>query len=176
MYTTLLSLYLQPPPPKHSHPPNLDAALSLLSRHGSRLPALSTISFLPATLPLERLEDYFLGRMRSAASESREIGIIRSLSEIERTRTEKALLVGEEDDDLGLLDAGSDGMEGLGAKGNDVRKGRNRRIVLGEDRMCAACHKRFGRAAIRVWPSGEVLHYGCGEPPSRALGKRVPYF
>lgn len=26
---------------------------------------------------------------------------------------------------------------------------------------CRVCHKRFGASAVRVQPSGEVVHYGC---------------
>lgn len=163
VYTTLLSLYLEPPPPLHLHPPNLEAALSLLSRHGSRLPALSTMSFLPSTLPLEKLEEYFFGRMRSAASESREISIIKALSAVEKAGAEKSLLIGDQDENRDIPDPREPGKIG---------KGRNRRVVLSDDRVCAACHKRFGRAAIRMWPNGEVLHYGCGEPASRPLGTR----
>ncbi|KAJ8129512.1 hypothetical protein O1611_g4119 [Lasiodiplodia mahajangana] len=65
IYHTLLSLYLTPPAP---HGPNLEPALSLLSRHGSRLPATSTLSLIPDTLPVADLASYFRGRIRAANS------------------------------------------------------------------------------------------------------------
>ena len=30
--------------------------------------------------------------------------------------------------------------------------GRNRRVVIGETRVCGVCHKRFGGSAIKVLP------------------------
>lgn len=38
---------------------------------------------------------------------------------------------------------------------------RNRRVLVGEERVCAVCHKRFGGSAIRVYPDDKVTHYGC---------------
>jgi Vam6/Vps39-like protein vacuolar protein sorting-associated protein 39 len=40
-------------------------------------------------------------------------------------------------------------------------KERNRRVVVGEDRLCGVCMKRFGGSAVRVYPDGRVVHYGC---------------
>ena len=44
--------------------------------------------------------------------------------------------------------------------------GRNRRVRIGEEDHCKVCHKRFGASAVRVYPNGEVVHYGC-------VGKRA---
>ena len=44
--------------------------------------------------------------------------------------------------------------------------GRNRRVRIDEDAHCKVCHRRFGASAIRVYPDGEVVHYGC-------VGKRA---
>jgi hypothetical protein len=40
-------------------------------------------------------------------------------------------------------------------------KEKNRRVVVGEDRLCGVCMKRFGGSAVRVYPDGRVVHYGC---------------
>lgn len=141
IYTTLLALYLTPPSPQE---PNLSAALDLVSRHGSRLPALSTLSILPSTLPIKSLESYFQGRMRAANSLARENAIVAALSGVEKTEWESVLMLGAED-----------------SKPSTAAAGRNRRVVLGDNRLCKVCNKRFGRAAVRVWPDGEVAHYGC---------------
>lgn len=130
VYTSLLALYLTPPA---GRPTNLETALDLLSRHGSRLPAQSTLALLPATQPIRSLESYFVGRMRAANSLAREEAIVAALGGVAKAEAEAALL--------------------LGARG--------RRVVVGENRLCSVCHKRFGRAAIRVWPDGDVVHYGC---------------
>lgn len=37
----------------------------------------------------------------------------------------------------------------------------SRRVLVGEERVCAVCHKRFGGSAIRVYPDNTVTHYGC---------------
>lgn len=130
IYTTLLSLYLAPPSPRST---NLDAALDLLSRHGSRLPALSTLSLLPSAQPIQTLESYFLGRMRAANSLAREEAVVAALRGVAKTDAESTLLLGA----------------------------RNRRVVVGENRLCGVCHRRFGRAAIKVRANGDVVHYGC---------------
>ncbi|KAF3352083.1 60S ribosomal protein L6-B [Verticillium dahliae VDG1] len=76
IYHTLLSLYLTPPAP---HKTALEPALDLLSKHGSRLPATSTMSLIPSTLPVSELESYFRGRIRSANSVVNESRIVAGL-------------------------------------------------------------------------------------------------
>lgn len=146
IYTMLLSLYLTPPYP---HKQNLGQAIEVLSLHGSRLPALSTLAALPISLPIKDLESYFQARMRSANSIARENAIMASLTSVEKTAIESDLFLGNE-----LL---------VGTLKTMPAAGRNRRIILGENRLCNVCHKRFGRAAARVFPNGEVLHYGCSD-------------
>jgi Vam6/Vps39-like protein vacuolar protein sorting-associated protein 39 len=43
-----------------------------------------------------------------------------------------------------------------GAKG-----GRNRRVLVQEERVCGVCHKRLGGSVVAVLPDNEVVHYGC---------------
>lgn len=132
IYHTLLSLYLSPPKP---HSPNWDAALELLSRHGARLPASSTLDLMPSDLAVRQLESYFRGRLRAENEAMRLDAITVGLRGVERVRTEAKLLLGEH--------------------------GRGRKVVITEDRHCSVCHKRFGGSAIRVYPDGVVVHYGC---------------
>jgi len=49
----------------------------------------------------------------------------------------------------------------IGRDGRVIPGGLNRRVVIDEDRHCAVCHKRFGGAAIRVYPDNSVVHSGC---------------
>lgn len=151
IYTTLLSLYLSPP---HPHKQNLEQAIEVLSLHGSRLPALSTLAALPISLPIKDLESYFQARMRSANSIARENAVMASLSGVEKTAIEADLLLG---DDIRS-----------GAIKTSTTSGRNRRVILGENRLCNVCNKRFGRAAARFFLDGEVLHYGCSDRRHRA--------
>lgn len=155
IYHTLLTLYLTPPAPyssdKSLQVPLLGAALSLLSHHGARLPASQTLSLLPESLPLEKLYRYFEARLRAATTAANEERIVAKLRYVERTRV----------DDLVVREKG-------------------RRALIGEERVCSVCGKRFGGAAIRVMPrragapsdGGEVVHYGCfgkGEPRRASL-------
>ncbi|KAI1343626.1 SPX domain-containing protein [Xylariaceae sp. FL0016] len=138
IYHTLLSLYMAPPPPQK---PNLDPALSLLSRHGSRLPAASTLSLIPDTLPVSGLADYFRGRIRQANSVVAETRIVEALRKTQLVDSQALLLLG-------------DGMPG-------GQGGRNRRAVIGEERVCGVCHKRLGNSVVAVLPDNSVLHYAC---------------
>ncbi|KAF2404908.1 hypothetical protein EJ06DRAFT_468444 [Trichodelitschia bisporula] len=130
IYHTLLSLYLTPPPP---HKPNWPPALDLLSKHGARLPASSTLDIIPAQLPVKELESYFRGRMRSANSMMNEERIEARLRGVEKVAVDAQLLLGE----------------------------RARKAIVREDMLCSVCHKRFGQSAIRVYPDSTAVHYGC---------------
>jgi hypothetical protein len=130
IYHTLLSLYLTPPQPYEA---NWAPALDLLSKHGARLPASSTLEIIPPTLPVKELESYFRGRIRNANTSLREELITAKLRGVEKVALEVELLL-------------------------DVR---NRHVTVGEDRLCGICHKRFGGSAVRVYPDGGVVHYGC---------------
>ncbi|KAI0394617.1 AvaB protein [Xylariaceae sp. FL0594] len=153
IYHTLLSLYLTPPPP---HKPNLEPALALLSRHGSRLPATSTLSLIPDTLPVAQLESYFRGRMRAANSVIAESRIVESLRKTQLVNTQALLLLG-------------DGLPG-------GQGGRSRRVVISEERVCGVCHKRLGNSVVAVQPDNSVVHYGClgkGRSASHGRSERI---
>lgn len=147
IYHTLLSLYLTPPTP---HEPNWPPAMALLSRHGSRLPASSTLNIIPSKLPVADLESYFQGRIRAANSILNEARVVAGLRASEVVRAQAALLLGDT--------PGSPG-------------GRNRRVVVSDERVCGVCHKRFGRSVVAVMPDNAVVHYAC---LSRAAAQRNP--
>jgi len=129
IYHSLLSLYLSPPPPNE---PQWGPALDILARHGSRLPASSTLDLIPEVLPVQKLESYFQARIRSANTIVNEVRILSGLR--------KTVDIGEE----AKLHLG-DGRPGGNA-------GRNRSVVITEERVCKVCHKRFGGSAIKVMP------------------------
>ncbi|KAG9248610.1 vacuolar morphogenesis protein-like protein AvaB [Calycina marina] len=145
IYHILLALYLKPPPP---YQPNWAPALSLLSKHGSRLPAISTLNLIPKALPIAELESYFRGRIRSANSIMNEARIEVELRKGEVVNAQAELLLGE-----GPSPVGGGNLSGKG--------GRGRRVVVGEDRVCGICHKRLGGSVVAVLPGNEVVHYGC---------------
>ncbi|KAL2753752.1 hypothetical protein ACRALDRAFT_1065035 [Sodiomyces alcalophilus JCM 7366] len=138
IYHTLLSLYLAPPPP---HERALEPALDLLSKHGSRLPAASTLSLIPDSLPVDHLESFLRSRLRSANSLVNESRILAGLRATEYIASQALLLVGD----------GIPGGQG----------GRNRRVVITEERLCGVCHKRLGGSVVAVLPDNAVVHYGC---------------
>ncbi len=129
IYHTLLSLYLSPPPPQKAQ---WGPALDLLAKHGGRMPASSTLDLIPEVLPVKDLESYFRGRIRSANTIINEGRIVAGL---------RSSVVFNEEARLRLGDGASGG-----------NGGRNRRVVITEDRVCGVCHKRFGGSAIKVLP------------------------
>lgn len=153
IYHTLLSLYLQPSPPNQ---PNLEPALELLSKHGSRLPATSTLGLIPDDLPVRSLESYFRGRIRSANSLVNEARIVAGLRQAEGISIAARLHLG---DDV------------QGGQG-----GRNRHVAITDERHCVVCHKklgggmRIGGSVVAVLPDNTVVHYGC---LNRATGNKV---
>lgn len=129
IYHTLLSLYLSPP---HPHQPQWGPALNILAKHGARMPASSTLELIPEVLPIKNLESYFQGRIRAANSILYESRIVAGLRSTRMISEEARLRLG---DNI----AGGNG-------------GRNRRVVITENRVCGVCHKRFGGSAIKVLP------------------------
>ncbi|KAK5174963.1 Vacuolar morphogenesis protein 6 [Saxophila tyrrhenica] len=152
-YAVLLGLYLRPPPDQSTRWPQ---ALDLLSRHGARLPASSTLDLMPADLPVAELQDYFRGRIRHSTALLRQEKMQRSLEEVRKVNTERQLLLG------------SDKEMGMGRVA-----GRNRRVRIAEDGHCKVCSRRFGASAVRVWPDGTVVHYGCVPKGEREGGAGV---
>ncbi|KAK0386952.1 hypothetical protein NLU13_5265 [Sarocladium strictum] len=153
IYHTLLSLYLKPPPPNE---PSLEPALDLLSKHGSRLPATSTLSLIPDDLPVHSLESYFRGRIRSANSLVNETRIVAGLRKAEGISIAARLHLGDD----------APGKQG----------GRNRHVTITEERHCVVCHKKLGGGAgrmggvvVAVLPDNTAVHYGC---LSRATGQK----
>ncbi|KAK5709665.1 Vacuolar morphogenesis protein 6 [Elasticomyces elasticus] len=141
VFAMLLGLYLRPPTSEEKRWPQ---ALDLLSRHGARLPASSTLDLMPNDLAVSELQDYFLGRIRNATSVLRETAVVKSLTGVQRANTERYWLLGPDE----LSEVGK-------------KAGRNRRVRIGEGDHCKVCHKRFGASAVRVYPDGSVVHYGC---------------
>ena len=129
IYHTLLSLYLSPPPPNK---PQWSPALNILAKHGARMPAFSTLNLIPEILPIKELESYFQGRIRTANTLVNEGRIVAGMRSTLAFSEEAKLRLG-------------DGVHG----GND---GRNRRVVITENRVCGVCYKRFGGSVIKVMP------------------------
>ncbi|KAK4506849.1 hypothetical protein PRZ48_000582 [Zasmidium cellare] len=140
IFAILLGLYLNPPPNEEKRWPQ---ALELLSKHGARLPASSTLNLMPDDLAVQELQDYFRGRIRNATSILREEMIVKSLERVRKDNTERVLLLGPD------------------KFADEKPLGKNRRVRIGPEDHCKVCHKRFGASAVRVYPDNSVVHYGC---------------
>ena len=90
---------------------------------------------------MKELESYFRGRMRSANSVVNEMRIVAGLCKTSLVSTEARLLLG-------------DGVPGGQA-------GRNRGVVISQERVCGVCHKRLGGSVTAVMPDNSVVHHGC---------------
>ena len=93
------------------------------------MPASSTLDLIPEVLPIKDLEPYFLGRIRSTTTKVNESRIVAGLRSCLAFSEEAKLRLGE------------------GGNG-----GRNRHVLVTEDRVCGVCYKRFGGSVIRVLP------------------------
>lgn len=96
---------------------------------------------MPDSLPVAELASYFRGRMRSANSAVNGTRVVAGLRKAALFTSQSLLLLGD----------GIPGGQG----------GRNRRVVIGEDRVCGVCHKRIGGSVVAVLPDSAVVHYGC---------------
>jgi hypothetical protein len=137
----LLSLYLTLPPP---HVPNLPPALDLVFKHGSRLPASSTLSLIPNDLPVSSLESYSRGRIRAANSTPNLSRVAEGLGKARLVDTQALLLF-------------SDSVP-------SSQSGRNLRVFVGEERVYGVSHNRLGNSVVAVLPDNGVVRY-------RYLGK-----
>lgn len=159
IYALLLSLYLSPPPatpPDEQQQPRISDALSLLARHGPRLPAGNTLSVIPNDLLVKELESYLRGRIRTANTGMNDARVIANLRKVEAVRVQARLLLG----------SGRDGDPGARQSPGEVLSdaaatGRRRKVIINEDRMCRVCHKRLGGSIISAFPDGSVVHLGC---------------
>lgn len=129
IYHTLLSLYLTPP---HNYQPQYGPAIEILAKHGSRLPASSTLELIPEKFPVRELEFYFRGRIRAENSIVNENRIVAGLRKVQNIATQAQLHLGDN-------------------AGNGSR-GRNRFVTVNEERVCGVCHKRLGGSVISVFP------------------------
>lgn len=99
------------------------------------------------------LESYFQGRIRSANSAVNASRIIAGLRQTELVASQALLLLGD----------GVPGGQG----------GRNRRVVISDERVCGVCHKRLGGSVVAALPDNSVVHYGCLNRSQRAFSSSV---
>lgn len=96
------------------------------------MPASSTLELIPEVLPIQDLESYFRGRIRSANTVMNESRIVAGMRNVLALNEEASLRLGDD------------------APGGN--KGRNRHVLITEDRVCGVCYKRFGGSVVKVLP------------------------
>jgi Vam6/Vps39-like protein vacuolar protein sorting-associated protein 39 len=109
------------------------------------------LGLVPDTLPIAELESYFRGRIRSANSVVNTARVVAGLRKTQLVSSQAALLLGD----------GVVGNPNIEDYREQPQAGRNRRVVIGEDRVCGVCHKRLGGSVVAVLPDNSVAHYGC---------------
>ncbi|KAK9323087.1 hypothetical protein V1517DRAFT_321451 [Lipomyces orientalis] len=113
---------------------NLDAALDLLSNHGSRVSAIDALELLPSDIKMTALGPFLEAHLRTTTASVTRDRLFASLLKTELVRTQQALV------DL-----------------------RSRNIVISDTRVCPVCVKRLGSSVISVFPNRTVVHYGCAK-------------
>ncbi|KAK9360060.1 hypothetical protein V1504DRAFT_456281 [Lipomyces starkeyi] len=134
------SLSSMPPPASvpqvgYELPPmNLEAALDLLSNHGSRVSAIDALELLPSDIKMASLGPFLEAHLRATNASVTRDRLYASLLKTELVRTQQSLV------DL-----------------------RSKNVVISDTRVCPVCVKRLGNSVISVFPNRAVVHYGCAK-------------
>ncbi|KAK9476162.1 hypothetical protein V1514DRAFT_337749 [Lipomyces japonicus] len=113
---------------------NLDAALDLLSNHGSRVSAIDALELLPDQIKMNVLGPFLESHIREAHATVERDRIYAALLKADLVRTQQALIT---------------------LKSNS--------ISISDTRVCPVCVKRIGNSVISVMPNKVVVHYGCAK-------------
>lgn len=131
VFLILLRTYLRP---KSGAKVELEAALGLIRRHGSRIDSIAALELLPPLVSLASMETFASKALRQAEAKRNEQVLLH------QTAKERALQVNE-----------------------NLVKLHSRRIKVTDTRTCPRCMKRLGNSVIAVNAQGAVMHYGCAK-------------
>ena len=129
VFLLLLRIYLRP---KNGAKAQLEAALGLIGRHGSRIDSVAALELLPPLVSLGTVESFASKALRQAEARRNEQILLHQVAR------ERALQVNE-----------------------TLAKLHSRRVKVTDTRTCPRCMKRLGNSVIAVTAQGAVLHYGC---------------
>jgi len=132
VFLTLLRIYLKPKSGEEGAKVELEAALGLISRHGSRIDSVAALELLPPLVSLKSVESFASKALRQAEAKRNEQILLHQVAK------ERALQVNE-----GLI------------------KLHSRRVKVTDTKTCPRCMKRLGNSVIAVNAQGAVMHYGC---------------
>ncbi|ORY86998.1 vacuolar sorting protein 39 domain 2-domain-containing protein [Protomyces lactucae-debilis] len=124
VFEVLLQLYLS------DKPPQLQAALQILERHGPRLNVEAVLSQLPPDIAISDIRSFLTTRLRDSQTQ-------RYASLVEQTLRRSAML------SIQLR----------------VIERKQKAFTITADKVCAACHKRVGGSVLAAFPDGAVVHY-----------------
>jgi tetratricopeptide (TPR) repeat protein len=133
VFLTLLRIYLRPKfEGRLQGKVELEAALGLISRHGSRIDSVATLDLLPPLVKLQAVEQFTSKALRQVEGKRNEQLILNQVAK------ERALQVDE-----------------------SCLRLHSRRVKVTDTRTCPRCMKRLGNSVIAVTAHGAVMHYGC---------------
>ncbi|UZJ55892.1 hypothetical protein CBS101457_005212 [Exobasidium rhododendri] len=135
VFLILLRIYLKPKTVEgrgEDAQVELEAAIGLISRHGSRIDSVAALELLPPLVSLHTVEQFASKALRKAEAKRNEMVLLHHVAK------ERALQVNE-----------------------NLVKLHSRRVKVTDTRTCPRCMKRLGSSVIAVNAKGAVMHYGC---------------
>lgn len=131
VFLTLLRIYLRPKSTGDDQV-QLDAALGLISRHGSRIDSVASLELLPPLVTLKAVESFTRKALRQVEAKRNEQLLLNQVTKERALRVDESLI-----------------------------RLQSRRVKITDTRTCPRCMKRLGKSVIAVNAQGAVMHYGC---------------
>jgi len=143
IYQNLVSLLVQPPlqsevpglelKGSNCRPPDLDAAIDILEKHGAEMDLVTILQSLPSKANLSKLEKFLELAISTKVCIRNEISVIRGLLHSEHLRIQEERIELE-----------------------------SNKIVISEFTFCNVCGKRFtSQSAFVRQTNGTISHYSC---------------
>jgi len=146
VYQDLVSLLVQPPEqsqlgglelPNGVRPPDLEAAVGVLEKHGNQVDLAPVLASLPVEAPLHRLKHFLTAAIQAQVSSRHSTMVLRGLLHAEHLQVQEERIDAE-----------------------------SVKISLDEFHICPACSKRFTNlSAFARHPGGAIVHYSCKDKP-----------
>ncbi|KAA0711496.1 Vam6/Vps39-like protein [Triplophysa tibetana] len=141
VYLSLLRMYLSPPDVHFLGPikmelcepqANLQAALTVLQLHHSKLNTTKAINLLPANTQIREIQVFLENVLEEKAGRKRFDQILKSLLQAEFLRVQEERIFHQQV-----------------------------KCVITDEKICRVCKKKIGNSAFARYPNGVVVHYFC---------------
>ncbi|XP_049943822.1 vam6/Vps39-like protein [Schistocerca serialis cubense] len=142
VYAILMRMLVNPPeswlvgvPSPPTVQPDLEAALTLLEQHASKIHPVKALTALPDRVPLIRIKHFLESSLQHKLSERRTTQVLKGLLYAEHLQVQEMRMQYE-----------------------------SQSITMTEFNVCPVCKKRFGnQSAFARYPNGDIVHYSCQE-------------